>query len=451
MSFIDASSCECARSELELFDIPPTQTSIEEYRYEEFNPITSLDKNTPIEFKISAGRDEYLDLSESFLHLKARILDDAGRNIPPTRNDAGALNDTALVFPINYFINTCFSRVECYVNSKQIGSSDSMYAYRAYLESLLSDSNDVKMITAESKMFYRDRNTLDDYQGTDELTDDSANIGAYKRFVRTRYSQLFEGMAPIHNSLFQQKKMLLPNVLIYLKFHRNNTDFVLMAKRQNHNYRIEIEKASLMINIKRIASHVRVAHEEQLLKMNAKYPMRKVEIKFFTRGANRADLSEPNLVTGVLPKRVFMGMVSTDAFNGDRHKNPFNFQDFGIQSLVLRKNGMSVPFDRMTFDFDNNEYIKGYFGLLKTCDMWNDESTNNGISMSMYKHGHTLFGFNLSPDSSLGENLNLITEGHLSFDLRLKAGHTSSITIICYLEYDTMMEITANREIINNE
>lgn len=452
MSLIDTNSCECARSELELFDIPPTQTSIEEYRYEEFNPITSLDKNTPIEFKISAGSDEYLDLFESFLHIRAKILDGAGAALPDARDAHGALeNDKTFVFPINYFMNTLFSRVECYANSKQIGSSDSMYAYRAYIETLLSDSNDVKMVTSESKMFYPDRHQLDEYQGTAELVEDSANKGAYKRFLKTRYSQVFEGMAPIHNSLFQQKKLLLSKVPLYLKFHRHNIDFVLMAKITGQAYRIDIEKASLMINIKKIASHVRIAQEERLLKVNAKYPMRKVEIKFFTRGANRADLSEPNLVTGVLPKRVIMGMVSTDAFNGDRHKNPFNFQDFGIQSLVLRKNGISVPFDKIPFDFENNEFIKGYFSLLKTCDMWNDESTNNGITMDMYKNGYTLFGFNISPDATLGDNLNLITEGHLSFDLRLKAGHPNSITIICYLEYDTMMEINANREVISNE
>ena len=452
MSLLDGNSCECTRSELELFELPGTQTSIEESRFEEFNPLTSLDRNTPIEFKISAGSDEYLDLFQSFMYIRARIVDGAGELLPSAREAPGnKLQDKALVFPINYFPAAFFSRVECYLNSKSIGNSDSMYPYRSYLETLLSFSTDNKKTSLESRMFFLDSDPMDEHQAREELRPTNRNKGAYNRFVSTQFSKFFEAICPIHNSLFQQQKLLLSKVPIYLKFHRNTIDFVLMAKDDNQSYKIEVDRAVMMVNIKKIAPHVRIAHEEKLLTTNAKYPLRKVEIKFFTRGANRSDLSEPNLVTGVLPKRVIMGMVTTDAFNGHRHQNGFNFQDFGIQSLVLRKNGIAVPFDRINYNFENQEYLKGYFGLLFSCGLWNDETKNNGITLKDYKTGYTLFGFNLSPDETLGENLNLITEGHLSFDLRLKAGHGSSITIICYLEYDTVMEINANRDIIYNE
>jgi len=448
MSLIDSDSCECARSELELFEIPPTQTSIEESRFEEFNPQTSLDRNNPIEFKIITSSDEYLDLFQSYLYLKARILDGAGNALPDTRVD-GNLDDKSLVYPINYFPASLFNRVECYLGSKPVGSSESLYPYRAYIETTLSASRDNKKTAMESRMFYPDADPMDVFD--EELKATDRNRGAYKRFATTQFSKPFETISPIHNSLFQQQKLLLSKVPIYLKFHRNNIDFILMAKSLAQPYKIEIDKAALIVNIKRIASHVRIAHEERLLNTNAKYPLRKVDIKFFTRGANRADLSEPNLVTGVLPNRVIMGMVTTDAFNGHRNKNGFNFQDFGLSSLVLRKNGIALPFDRITYDFDNNEFVKGYFSLLNACGMWNTEFKNNGIDLDNYKKGYSLFGFNLSPDESLGDNLNLITEGHLSFDLRLKRGYNESITIICYLEYDSVMEITSNREIIYNE
>ena len=119
---------------------------------------------------------------------------------------------------------------------------------------------------------------------------------------------------------------------------------------------------------------------------------------------------------------------------------------------MLRRNGIAVPFDKIDLDFAENEYMLGYFSLMQSVGMWGYDSKNNGITPTTdYKNGYTLFGFNLSPDESLGDNLNLIKEGHLSFDLRLKTGHAKSITIICYLEYDTILEITSDRNVLYNE
>ena len=452
MSLLDTDSCDCARSELELFEIPPTQTSIEESRYEQFYPLTSLDRNTPIEFKIVAAQDEYLDLFQSQLYLKARIVDSSGAALPRARTgNPPALADKTLVFPVNYFPASYFSRVECYINSKPVGNSENLYPYRSYMENTLAYMQDVKQTSLHASMFHPDVSDFEEFSN-EELTEDTRNKGAKKRWDRTKFSEPFEMISPIHNSLFQQQKLILSKVPIYLKFHRNNLDFVLMSKLENHPHKIIIDTAILIVNVKKIAPHVRAAHEEKLLSSNAKYPLRKVEMKFFTRAAGRADLSEQNLVNGVLPKRVIMGMVSTEAFNGSKHKNPYNFQDFGISSLVLRKNGIATPFDKMDFNFENDEYMMGYFSLLQSVGLWGHDSKNNGITPTRdYKNGYTLFGFNLSPDESLGDNLNLIKEGHLSFDLRLRAGHAESITIICYLEFDTILEIDSDRNILYNE
>ena len=78
-----------------------------------------------------------------------------------------------------------------------------------------------------------------------------------------------------------------------------------------------------------------------------------------------------------------------------------------------------MPFDRINYDFNEQEYLKGYFGLLFSCGLWNEEAKNNGITLKDYKKGYTLFGFNLSPDETLGENLNLITDRVLPVNLSI--------------------------------
>ena len=54
MALIHPDTQEVMKSELELFSLPPTQTSIEETRYEKYYPQTSLDKGGPLDYSIPA-------------------------------------------------------------------------------------------------------------------------------------------------------------------------------------------------------------------------------------------------------------------------------------------------------------------------------------------------------------------------------------------------------------
>ena len=50
MAFVHRQSCEGVKSEMDLFAVPPAQTSIEEGGWIEHQPLTSLDSGGPIEF-----------------------------------------------------------------------------------------------------------------------------------------------------------------------------------------------------------------------------------------------------------------------------------------------------------------------------------------------------------------------------------------------------------------
>ena len=145
MSLINEDSCECAKSELEPFEIPPTQTSVEESRFEYFYPLTSLDRSGPIEFKIIASESEYVDTSETYIYLKARILDENSQKLADkTSDDDATVPDKSVVYPVSYFVSSAFKQVEVHLNSQPVGSADSLYPYRAYMETVLSYRTNVK-------------------------------------------------------------------------------------------------------------------------------------------------------------------------------------------------------------------------------------------------------------------------------------------------------------------
>ena len=79
MPLIHPLSCECVKSELDLFGVPLTQTSVEEGRWVEYGPITAVkDSDDTIEFKIAETDSEYIDLKNSFIRVKAKIVDADG-------------------------------------------------------------------------------------------------------------------------------------------------------------------------------------------------------------------------------------------------------------------------------------------------------------------------------------------------------------------------------------
>jgi hypothetical protein len=73
MAFIHEGSCECAKSELDLFSVPPTQVSVDSGMFVEYHPISSLTDGAPIEFEVSSSGDDYIDFANSYLYVRAKI------------------------------------------------------------------------------------------------------------------------------------------------------------------------------------------------------------------------------------------------------------------------------------------------------------------------------------------------------------------------------------------
>ena len=78
---IHPESCECTKTELDLFSVPNTLTGILQSKWVEYLPLTYVSENSnSICFVVGGSGEEYIDLSEMFLHVVAKIT-----NPDPTR------------------------------------------------------------------------------------------------------------------------------------------------------------------------------------------------------------------------------------------------------------------------------------------------------------------------------------------------------------------------------
>jgi len=146
MAFAHDMSCECTKSELDLFFVPPTQTSKEQGSWVEYHPLTTVSDGSPIEFDVSGTGDDYIDFANTILYVKAKVTQANGNN----------LGADAEVGPANLFLHSLFSQVDISLNGTLKTSSTNTYPYRAMLETLLTYGQDAKSSQLTSALYYKD-------------------------------------------------------------------------------------------------------------------------------------------------------------------------------------------------------------------------------------------------------------------------------------------------------
>jgi len=100
MAFAHDMSCECSKSKLDLFAVPPTETSTEQGSWVEYHLITTVTDGSPVEFDISGMGDDYIDFANMMLFSKVKVVRLNGNNIAAD----------AVVGPVNLFLHKVCSR-----------------------------------------------------------------------------------------------------------------------------------------------------------------------------------------------------------------------------------------------------------------------------------------------------------------------------------------------------
>jgi hypothetical protein len=328
MAFIHEGSCECAKSELDLFSVPPTQTSIDSGTFVEYRPISTITDGAPIEFDISSSGDDYIDFANSFIHVKVKIQNANGTD----------LTDGETVGPVNNLLHSLFSQVDISLNGTLITNSTNTYPYRAYIEDLLSYGSSAKKSQLTAALFYKDEAGKMDKENPSAADVADQNSGLVKRATFTTKSREVDMVGRIHGDLFFQQRYMLNEVTTRLKLTRSKDSFCLMASGTTQ-YKLKITRAAMMIRKVKVSPSVYLAHAKTLEDGMAKYPIRRVVCKSFTIPTGYLDVSQEKLFSGQLPTRLIVGCVDNRAFNGDLSRNPFNFQHFSLSEISVYLDG----------------------------------------------------------------------------------------------------------------
>lgn len=432
MAFVHWQSCECMKSELDLFSVPPTQTSIEHGQWVEHNPIATLAESGPIEFAVSGSGEDYIDLANTYVYVKAKVV----------KGNGADLAEADPVVPVNLWLHSLFNQVDMSLNEKLISPSSNTYPYRAYLETLLSYGPAAKNSHLTAALWYKDTpGHMDSHVG-----DNNEGARVRKTFVQT--SREADMMGKLHLDLFFQDRYLLNNVDIKIRLVRSKDSFALMAGGANPSFKVTIVDATLFVRKVKLSATVQSAHIKCLQKGTAKYPIRRVDVKVFSVPRGNLTVNQENLFLGQLPKRVIVGCVDSDAYNGSYAKNPFHFKHYDINFLALYIDGQQVPAKPLQPDFDREKCVRSYTTLFTaTGQMCQDEG--NHVSRKDYVQGYTLFAFDLTPDlCEVGSHFELTKQGNLRLEIHFGEPLPNTINVVTYAEFENIIEVDRNRNVI---
>lgn len=435
MAFVHECSCEMPKSELDLFSVPPTQTSIEHGTFVEYHPISSISQGAPIEFEISSTGEDYLDLSDSYLFVKAKL----------QRANGADLDAADQVGPVNNFLHSLFNEVEVSLNGTLISTSTNTYPYRAYMENLLSYGSEAKESQLTSELFFKDQTgKMDVANPLAAVADGNSGLKARAQF--TNGNGVVDMIGKIHSDVFFIDRYMLNEVNVKIKLCRSKDSFSLMWTGDNE-FKVFIVSASILVRKVKVSPSVFLAHAKTLENGMAKYPIKRVICKSFTIPRGYRDISSERLFSGSLPTRLILGCVDNDAFNGSKAKNPFNFKHFNLTELSIYMDGQQQLIKPLKCNYASNEFISAYMSLF-TGTGRNNRDIGLDISRSEYKDGYTLYAFDLTPDMSQEGHYNLIKQGSLRVDMKFSEPLPNTVTVIAYAEFENLIEVDRSRNIV---
>ena len=343
------------------------------------NPTAATGLNT-LEFNIPGAADLYRDLNNSYLMIKIRV----------TNADNTALGGTDAVAPVNLTLHSLFSNVSVTLCGKEISEKDTLYPYRAYLETLLTYNAHVLKTRMGAEGWSKDVAAK-----IDDVTVAGGNTGFAARQKLAGSSPAVILVGRPHVDLFHQQLDLRPNCGLTLKLTPSPTAFHLMEAGTGSS-KVVLLEARLFVRTKKVAPELVLAHKDMLQKGSMRFPLNRVTVNKYGIASGFKSISIPMNFPAKLPKRLFMGLVSNAATTGARNKNPFNFQHYKLQDLTLTVNGVQVPMNGLEMDFETKDFMRAYLNTLQALGIDTDNRAID-ITPDEFGGGFTIYGFKVAP------------------------------------------------------
>ena len=419
---MDENIVESIPDEVDVFAPILQQNIIKDDFDQEYLPVNAIQAGAPIEFSIKSANDHYFDLDESRMIVTAKI----------TKANGTDMDNNIRAAPVNLTLHSMFREIDATLNDTPASDPNSLYPYRAYLETLLNYSEEVQKNRLLTEGWRKDT------AGQMAVTDlAGANIGLKDRATGSATSTLMNFVGRPHLDIFHQGRLIPPNVTLRIKLIPSSNQFVCISappagQAVQEQFKVVIQNVTFMMRIKKLADSAHLAIIKTMLTKTVKLPYTKVQVKHLTIPANVTTQDFDGIYDGALPDLVVVGLVADEDFAGHYNKNPFNFQAFNVNRMELMRNGVRRPTYGYTPNFTTKQYNESYTTLLSQLKL-NKGDKCLALTPEEWANGFTLYAFQVT-DGPIGSGANsprsAISTGKLRLSIGFSAANTTSIKVI---------------------
>lgn len=432
MSSIGSDECPMPSSQTQYWAPKAVQDDYEDGSWSTKFPLNPSADAQTFEFRSPGEGERCVDLAQSYFEVEVVI----------ARVDGVAMGPDEDVALSNNVANSLFQQVVLTLNDVDVTSSINTYHIKAYIETLLSYSQD-SANQLEISGFIKDT--------AEHLDTAGAGNKAYakRKAWTTNTAKKGSFIGKLRVSLADANELIPTGVDVRVKLTKCKDTIILQQPDTNATvYKTSIPKLALHLRKVKLAPHAIVQQAKQFASnAPARIHIRDGEVKTYAVPTGMRSHKIENLSLGQLPDEMYIGLVANDALNGDKTKRFYNFQHFDLNFLQITRDGVQIPSPAFKPNFgDDGNNLAGYHSLyVATGKINSDEALQ--FTRDEYAQGYTLFGFNFAPDLGTTNIAQPRRKGEMSLDIGFSKELTEPINIVVYSTYQHSVSVDKNRQV----
>lgn len=393
-----------------------------------------------LEFVVEGNSDHMIIPSKTYLRLKVELGGSARRVINNETREV-TLAEGARVGVVNNILHSMFESVEVYLSNQALTKTDRHNPYVAYIQTLLNNSQE------SLETYFQLSGWAPDTAGEMDTFVSGENNGYEMRKTYLKDNKM-ELIGKLHHPLFFQEKALPTQVTMSVLLKKGNEKFFLM--HETGEFELKIVEAVLMVQKVHTVPSIQKAYLSCLEEGHSiPYFLKSAYVNFMTIEQGSSQFMRDNLFLGKLPRRVILGLVETEAYQGKENRNPFNFQHFGLTDICLYKDGIPFPRPPIKLDIEEGVCAEAYHHFMTSLSAAYTRFIPAAMTMSQYSKGYTLFSFDMSPDQLGSTHPGSLhnTNSNVRLEMKFKNPLKKNVTLLVYSEEECLMEIHKDRRV----
>ena len=365
-------------SSLDLFEKNPVLVNFDHGNVQEVYPMSGGLESACIDFEIRTDRNNFLDMSELYLNVCVQIVNLNTKKLLNTKEHPVILSNNGL--------HSLFSNIEVSLNGEVVSSSNSLYAQKAFITTEWSHSAECKQSILQTQGYTYEPDPSD----LEEVFEMRKEVSWSEKDTVPNTYHLFGKLAV---DLFNCGKLLIPKSVLRIKLTKHEIPFALtwcsdtfvVGQGEDQktvvpgNYALIWRKLTMYTKQMTVNDTVWMSIEKALLRTPARYTFTETEAKTFIIPGGQSTFVRENIFNNRPIRSLAIAMNTNEGFGGKLLMNQFHYQPFGLQRIVLYRNG-NVLFDNSLKD---GGMAQVYYNTIRNLH-YNHDSP--GIPLKDYKN-----------------------------------------------------------------